>query len=120
MSAQHLLGMGNSCLQGLTGVLQVCSGRGCGSLLQGLGGFRQIGYLRREALQPTRVGMEIASALFRLHGDQFDVKTSERLVGTPTPLARAKAGDDPAAIVASWAEAEAAWRRLRAKYLLYR
>ena len=73
----------------------------------------------REQLQPTRVGIEIASALFRLHGDQFDVKTSERLVGTPTALARAKAGDDPAAIVASWAGAEASWRRLRAKYLLY-
>jgi hypothetical protein len=54
-----------------------------------------------------------------LHGDQFDVKTSERLVGTPAALARAKAGDDPAAIVASWAGAEASWRRLRAKYLLY-
>ena len=34
-------------------------------------------------------------------------------------LARAKAGEDPAAIAASWAGAEAAWRRLRAKYLLY-
>ncbi|MCC6992131.1 MAG: DUF1343 domain-containing protein [Acidobacteria bacterium] len=73
----------------------------------------------REQLQPTRVGMEIAAALYTLHGDQFDVKTSERLVGTPTALARAKAGDDPAAIVASWAGAEASWRRLRAKYLLY-
>ena len=74
----------------------------------------------REQLQPTRVGMEIASALFTLHGDQFDVKSSERLVGTPAALARAKAGDDPAAIVASWAGAEAGWRRMRAKYLLYR
>ena len=73
----------------------------------------------REQLQPTRVGMEIAAALYKLHGDRFDVKTSERLVGTPTALARAKAGDDPAAIVASWAGAEASWRRLRAKYLLY-
>ncbi|MBL8138779.1 MAG: DUF1343 domain-containing protein [Acidobacteria bacterium] len=73
----------------------------------------------REQLQPTRVGIEIAAALYRLHGDQFDVKTSERLVGTPTALAGAKAGDDPAAIVASWAGAEASWRRLRAKYLLY-
>lgn len=73
----------------------------------------------REQLQPTRVGMEIAAALYKLHGDQFDLKTSERLVGTPTALARAKAGDDPAAIVASWAGAEASWRRLRAKYLLY-
>jgi uncharacterized protein YbbC (DUF1343 family)/CubicO group peptidase (beta-lactamase class C family) len=73
----------------------------------------------REQLQPIRVGMELAAALYTLHGDQFDAKTSERLVGTSTALARAKAGDDPAAIVASWAGAEASWRRLRAKYLLY-
>jgi uncharacterized protein YbbC (DUF1343 family)/CubicO group peptidase (beta-lactamase class C family) len=74
----------------------------------------------REQLQAARLGIEIASALFTLHGDQFDIRTSDRLVGTPTALARAKAGDDPAAIVASWAAGEAQWRRLRAKYLLYR
>lgn len=73
----------------------------------------------RDLIVPTRVGMEIASALYKLFGDRFDVKNSERLVGTPVALARAKAGDDPAAIVASWAGAEASWRRLRAKYLLY-
>ncbi len=74
----------------------------------------------RDRLQPTLVGMEVASALYKLHGDQFDVKTSERLVGTPAALAAARAGEDPAAIVSSWAGAEASWRRLRAKYLLYR
>ena len=73
----------------------------------------------REQLQPTRLGIEIASALYALHGEQFDARTSDRLVGTPAALARAKAGDDPAAIVASWAGAEASWRRLRANYLLY-
>jgi hypothetical protein len=31
-----------------------------------------------------------------------------------------RAGDDPAAIAASWGAAEARWRLLRAKYLLYR
>jgi hypothetical protein len=30
-----------------------------------------------------------------------------------------KAGDDPGAIAASWAAAEAHWRQIRAKYLLY-
>ena len=73
----------------------------------------------RDQLQPVRVGLEIASALWRLHGDQFDAKTTARLVGSSAVLARAKAGEDPAAIAASFAGAEAAWRRLRAKYLLY-
>ncbi len=46
-----------------------------------------------DVLQPTRVGLEIALALYALHGASFDAKTSERLVGTPTALARARAGD---------------------------
>ena len=73
----------------------------------------------RDQLQPVRVGLEIASALWKLHGDSFDPKTTARLVGSSGALARAKAGEDPAAIAASWAGAEANWRRLRAKYLLY-
>jgi uncharacterized protein YbbC (DUF1343 family) len=73
----------------------------------------------RDTLQPARVGLEIAAALWRLHGDQFDKRTSERLLGSRADFARAKAGEDPAAIAAGWASAEATWRRLRAKYLLY-
>jgi uncharacterized protein YbbC (DUF1343 family)/CubicO group peptidase (beta-lactamase class C family) len=73
----------------------------------------------RDALQPARVGLEIAAALWRLHGEQFDKKTSERLLGSRADFARAKAGEDPAAIAAGWAGAEAGWRRQRAKYLLY-
>ncbi len=73
----------------------------------------------RDQLQPVRVGLEIASALWKLHGDQFDPKTTARLVGSAAALARAKAGEDPAAIAASWGGAEANWRRLRAKHLLY-
>jgi hypothetical protein len=34
-------------------------------------------------------------------------------------LERIRAGEDPAAIAASWAVDEAAWRLTRAKYLLY-
>jgi uncharacterized protein YbbC (DUF1343 family)/CubicO group peptidase (beta-lactamase class C family) len=73
----------------------------------------------REVLQPVRVGVEIAAALWRLHGEAFDKKTSERLLGSRSDFARARAGEDPAAIAAGWAGAEAGWRRLRAKYLLY-
>jgi uncharacterized protein YbbC (DUF1343 family) len=73
----------------------------------------------REALQPVRVGLELASALWRLHGDRFDEKTSARLLGSRDSLAQAKAGRDPGEIAAGWADAEAAWRRTRASYLLY-
>ncbi len=74
----------------------------------------------RLALRPVRVGIELASALARLHGDKYDISAAERLFGSREGLARAKAGDDPARIAASWAADEARWRLMRAKYLLYR
>jgi uncharacterized protein YbbC (DUF1343 family) len=74
----------------------------------------------RAALQPVRVGLEIASALFSLHGDKFQLANTERLVGSRENLERVRRGEDPAAVAASWAGAEASWRRLRAKYLIYR
>ncbi len=73
----------------------------------------------RELVQPVRLGLELASALWALHGDQFDAKTTARLFGAAALLARAKAGDDPAVLAASWASAEATWRRRRAPHLLY-
>ena len=73
----------------------------------------------REALRPVRVGMEIASALSRLHGSKFDTKNTDRLVGSSKQLARIVAGEDAAGVAAGWAADEAKWRLLRAKYLLY-
>ena len=74
----------------------------------------------RMALQPVRMGMEIASALWRLHGDQFKMENTERLVGSRSVLERLKAGEDPARVVATFSAAEARWRQMRAKYLLYK
>jgi hypothetical protein len=41
------------------------------------------------------------------------------LFGSADGLRRIAAGEDPAAIAASWSTAESRWRLLRAKYLLY-
>jgi uncharacterized protein YbbC (DUF1343 family) len=73
----------------------------------------------REALRPVRVGAEIASALVRLFPGRFEIDAARRLFGSQTGLDRLEAGDDPAAVAASWGAAEARWRLLRAKYLLY-
>ena len=73
----------------------------------------------RTALRPVRVGLEIASALMRLYPTQYQLEQAARLFGSRDTLTRVKAGDDPAAIAASWDAAEAKWRLLRAKYLLY-
>ena len=73
----------------------------------------------RAAVRPVRVGAEIASALVKLFGSQFEIDAAARLFGSADGLRRLKAGDDPAQIAASWAAAEARWRLTRAKYLLY-
>jgi uncharacterized protein YbbC (DUF1343 family) len=73
----------------------------------------------RDALRPVRVGVEIAAALVKRFPGKFDLATAARLFGSEDGLRRLAAGDDPAAIAASWAAAEARWRSLRAKYLLY-
>jgi uncharacterized protein YbbC (DUF1343 family)/CubicO group peptidase (beta-lactamase class C family) len=74
----------------------------------------------RSALQPVRVGLEIAAMLSTMFGEKYDFSTTWRLFGTADPLERVKRGEDPAAVTARWSADEARWRRLRAKYLLYR
>jgi uncharacterized protein YbbC (DUF1343 family) len=73
----------------------------------------------RTALRPVRVGLEIASALARMYPAQFTLEDALRLFGSRDTLARVRAGEDPSSIAASWSAAEAKWRLLRAKYLLY-
>jgi uncharacterized protein YbbC (DUF1343 family) len=73
----------------------------------------------RAALRPVRVGVEIASALSRLYPSHYQLDAAGRLFGSRDALARVRTGDDPAAIAASFGVAEARWRLLRAKYLLY-
>ena len=73
----------------------------------------------RDALRPVRLGVEIAAALRELHGTEFEIDRTLRLLGSLETLQRIVDGEDPAAIAASWAPAEQAWRARRAPYLLY-
>jgi uncharacterized protein YbbC (DUF1343 family) len=73
----------------------------------------------RASLRPVRVGVELASALLKLFPGKLEIDAAARLFGSTAGLARLKAGEDPAAIAASWGAAEARWRLLRSKYLLY-
>lgn len=74
----------------------------------------------REALEPVRVGLEIASALARLYPAPYELERAHRLFGSDDLIVRIRKGDDPADIAASWAEGEARWRLERAPYLIYR
>ena len=74
----------------------------------------------RLALRPVRVGAEIAAALRKLHGSRYEIDSAARLFGSAENLAALKSGADPATLATSWSQAEARWRLLRAKYLIYR
>lgn len=74
----------------------------------------------RSTLLPVRVGLEVAAALSTLHGDRYRLETTDRLLGSRDSFERVRRGEDPATVAASWGAAESAWRRIRAKYLLYR
>jgi uncharacterized protein YbbC (DUF1343 family)/CubicO group peptidase (beta-lactamase class C family) len=73
----------------------------------------------REALQAARLGVEIASAIYRQHGDTWQIDKMLALLGSAKALEAIKALEDPARIAASFANDEGKWRLLRAKYLIY-
>jgi uncharacterized protein YbbC (DUF1343 family) len=74
----------------------------------------------RDALQPMRMGVEIASALAKLYPGKFDAAKMIELVGNTAAIKQMVAGTDAAAIVESWDKDLDAFRNVRAKYLLYR
>jgi uncharacterized protein YbbC (DUF1343 family) len=73
----------------------------------------------RAAVRSVRLGVELASALTKMAPDKFLMDANVRLMGAPADIAKIKSGDDAAAIAAAWSSAEARWRLLRAKYLIY-
>lgn len=73
----------------------------------------------REVMRPVRVGVELAASLVKLFPGKFQIDTAARLFGSAASVARIKAADDPGAVAASWNAAEARWRLVRAKYLIY-
>jgi uncharacterized protein YbbC (DUF1343 family) len=73
----------------------------------------------RDALQTMRMGIEIASALGKLYPGKFDAAKMIELVGNSATIHQLVAGGDPSAIVANWNKDLEAFRKVRAKYLLY-
>lgn len=73
----------------------------------------------RAALDASRLGIELAVALRKLHPDRFAVRDMFRLLASREVLAAIEAGEDPAAIERRWQPALRGFTDLRAKYLLY-
>ncbi len=65
------------------------------------------------------LGIEIAATLSKRYPAYFDVSKMIFLIGNAKTIARLERGDPPAEIIAGWSKDLEAFRRIRAKYLLY-
>jgi len=73
----------------------------------------------RAALDAPRLGVEIASALHRLHGSDFQLDDTLGSIGARWVLAAIRDGEDPEDIARRWQGALQTFLARRAKYLLY-
>jgi uncharacterized protein YbbC (DUF1343 family) len=74
----------------------------------------------REALETTRLGLEVLAALRKLYPGKIDFAAGISLIGSGDVLARLEAGEDPRAIVQSLRDSVAGSASQREEYLLYK
>jgi uncharacterized protein YbbC (DUF1343 family) len=79
----------------------------------------QIVLLDRQSLDPTELGVELATGLWKLFPEDFQMDRTLPLIGARSVLDSIRAGKDPRRIEYEWQEALGEFRKLRAKYLLY-
>ena len=75
----------------------------------------------RGALRSAQMGLQIADVLHRLYPDQFHLEKIVMLLASQAAVDRLAHGDNPAQIVAGWANDGDMdrFRQMRQKYLLY-
>ena len=76
--------------------------------------------LNREALDATRLGMEVLVALQKLYPGKVDFATARNLIGSDDVVTRLQAAEDPRNIVQSYQDSLAEFVKLRERYLLYK
>ena len=79
----------------------------------------QILLLDRQVLDSPALGIEIASALYRLYPRSFQIDKALGLIGSREVLQAIKDGQDPTSIVQNWRGPLEQFCKLRSKYLLY-
>ncbi len=79
----------------------------------------QIVLLDRQALDSPEMGVELASALYHLFPNQFEIDKTPQLIGSRHVVNEIKSDVDPRAIALEYEVALEQFRRERAKYLLY-
>jgi uncharacterized protein YbbC (DUF1343 family) len=79
----------------------------------------QIALFDRQVLDSPALGVEIASALYRLYPKDFEIDKTLGLIGSREVLQAINNGQDPTAIAQNWEEPLKQFHKLRSKYLLY-
>ncbi len=74
----------------------------------------------REAFDSARLGLELASAICRLHPSKIVLEDNRWLIGNRQTIDLLDQGEDPPRIEGAWEDALDAFLRLREQYLLYR
>jgi hypothetical protein len=73
----------------------------------------------RRALNTPELGLEIASALYRLYPARFQLARTLAAIGSRETVAAIGRGDDPRLIARSWQSQVGVFLKTRSKYLLY-
>jgi len=75
--------------------------------------------LDRDRLDAPALGVELASALQRLHPGRFALDATVGMVGARWVVSAIKAGEDPRRIAERWQPALAKFEAVRRRFLLY-
>jgi uncharacterized protein YbbC (DUF1343 family) len=80
----------------------------------------EIQLLNRDRFEPVRMGLELLHATLRFHPGKFDLSSVMRLLGSEEAAARLQRGQSGSAVTKALRGQTRTFRRVRAKYLLYR
>ena len=75
--------------------------------------------VNRSVLNTPLLGVELASALYRLFPGKLDLDQTLSMIGSREVLQNIKNGEDPKSICQQWQSKLDAFRQVREKYLLY-
>jgi len=74
----------------------------------------------REALDATRLGLEVAAAIQKLYPGAIDCAVDKKLIGSDEVVRQLQAGEDPQTIERAIKDGVARFLKLRERYLIYR
>jgi uncharacterized protein YbbC (DUF1343 family) len=75
--------------------------------------------LQRDRLEPTRLGLEIATALIELYPGRVQLAETARLIANQQTILSLEAQESPNSIWTVWEMEKEQFQEIRSRYLLY-